>query len=501
LFIFRFNTITSPFESDEGEYAYSAQLLHDGGTPYKEAFMQKPPMIIYTYYFSQFISDDTYMPRLFAFIFLVLTILTIADLLQKEYGWRSSVIFLIIFPPLVSLPLFSGLDAQPEVFLLLPLATSVWCYFKWIQTKNLWWLAAVGGFSAIACFFKPIIIPAVFFVMVWALFTKKNKQNILSQTVKRFISMFFGFLVLTTMIVFPIAMRGGLSFMWNSVFTYNYYYSFVMGLQFSRFYLVLSTLWPIILTAVWFTYRKIKNWVFWLGFFITSLVGTFSSYLLHYYIIVLPAISIIFAIAIDDLFNYTELQNSNIRKNNYFAFGFSLLVVIFLWFPYINRFSMNSEETVFDQFGFLPFRESHMMAEKLQEITSPNDKVFIYGNEPQILYYAHRKNIDRFVITYPFFLNNPYKNKYIHEMEADLQNTSPKVIITEGGIPPLHTINLEDPESLSPLTKNVIKLLAKNYKFAGCITIDETGQHFVFQSSINNLDGKTVQLAIFLKKN
>lgn len=53
LWLLCFNTIASPFQRDEGEYAYSAQLLREGGVPYKEAFMQKPPMIIYTYYLAK----------------------------------------------------------------------------------------------------------------------------------------------------------------------------------------------------------------------------------------------------------------------------------------------------------------------------------------------------------------------------------------------------------------------------------------------------------------
>lgn len=37
ILLFHWNSFTAPFERDEGEYAYSAQLLLSGGLPYKES--------------------------------------------------------------------------------------------------------------------------------------------------------------------------------------------------------------------------------------------------------------------------------------------------------------------------------------------------------------------------------------------------------------------------------------------------------------------------------
>src|SRR2546426_528063 len=45
----RWNTFAAPFERDEGEYAYAAWLMRQGILPYENSFMQKPPMVIYTY--------------------------------------------------------------------------------------------------------------------------------------------------------------------------------------------------------------------------------------------------------------------------------------------------------------------------------------------------------------------------------------------------------------------------------------------------------------------
>ncbi len=51
--ILRWNNYDAPLGRDEGEYAYSAQLLIQGIAPYQHAFIQKPPMVIYSYALSE----------------------------------------------------------------------------------------------------------------------------------------------------------------------------------------------------------------------------------------------------------------------------------------------------------------------------------------------------------------------------------------------------------------------------------------------------------------
>jgi len=121
LLFLNFNTITAPFQRDEGEYAYSAQLLRDGGTPYKESFMQKPPMIIYTYYLAQTVSENVWTPRALALLFIFLTGLILADLIRKEYDNKSACAFLALFPALLFFRLFRPSRLNRKFF----------CFCRW----------------------------------------------------------------------------------------------------------------------------------------------------------------------------------------------------------------------------------------------------------------------------------------------------------------------------------------------------------------------------------
>src|SRR5215510_2910887 len=66
----RWNTFTSPFERDEGEYAYGAWLMRQGILPYQNAFMQKPPMILYTYFVGESFGGGVLAPHVLGALFL-----------------------------------------------------------------------------------------------------------------------------------------------------------------------------------------------------------------------------------------------------------------------------------------------------------------------------------------------------------------------------------------------------------------------------------------------
>ena len=56
-----------PLERDEGEYAYAGWLLLHGGIPYEQAFIQKPPMVFYSYLLAdRLLPQVSWSPRLLA---------------------------------------------------------------------------------------------------------------------------------------------------------------------------------------------------------------------------------------------------------------------------------------------------------------------------------------------------------------------------------------------------------------------------------------------------
>ncbi len=91
LFLFtlllHWTTFNLPFIRDEGEYAYTAWRMGQGDLPYQQIFLQKPPMIIYTYALAQIIDPVAcWPPRVLAALAVFLAAVLIGLAAKKEFG-------------------------------------------------------------------------------------------------------------------------------------------------------------------------------------------------------------------------------------------------------------------------------------------------------------------------------------------------------------------------------------------------------------------------------
>src|SRR3974390_10366 len=85
--VLRWNSLDAPLVRDEGEYAYAAQILKSGLHPYQDAFLQKPPMIVYTYAAAQaFAPHAFWFPRVLAALFAVGAAGLLGWIARLEFG-------------------------------------------------------------------------------------------------------------------------------------------------------------------------------------------------------------------------------------------------------------------------------------------------------------------------------------------------------------------------------------------------------------------------------
>ena len=118
LLVLRWNSFEMPFERDEGEYAYSAWLMSKGGTLYKDAFLQKPPLIVYTYWLGQLLTKTGLWPaRALALASVVGVMLTTSLVIARKFGRRASLVGFSLLPIMLSFPYFMGLGANTEIFI------------------------------------------------------------------------------------------------------------------------------------------------------------------------------------------------------------------------------------------------------------------------------------------------------------------------------------------------------------------------------------------------
>lgn len=497
LIILRSNSILTPFERDEGEYAYSARLLLRGDVPYTESFLQKPPPIIFTYAIGQLLDPNGIAaPRVLAILFLLGTIYLVGYIGYKEFGWFVGIASMWIITPMVSFPYLTALAANTEVFMLLPLTATIALYVKTKsqQSTPRYQHILAGFLGTTAILYKPIaVFPLMFLFGVWTInvwrqYPQRNKPILILSYwcigCAMSLVVFLGYFLL----------RGAGPFIWDSIIDFNSHYVTFFGLgytyllqRFSQFAIKWT---PLIFLLLWAAVREPKRAWFSIGLFASSLVGIFQTPIGHYYLILMPFWALIAGSAIYSLASFID-DHAKV----FFSVLITFIVVTYMLLGVREQFGMTPAQIgqwVYGQTS--PFAESLEVGKKLSEITNPTDFVFVAGSEPQILYYANRKSSSRFVITYPFIINTPKQLSYQKEAVRELTTHAPAAIVlsqkAESGL-----WNEESPRYFRDFLMNVLK--TKYNLVGGAVWGQDT---FSWQTHISEGELPRTSLLLFSKK-
>jgi len=301
LFLFLFtalnwNSFTAPFERDEGEYAYSAWLLRSEGIPYQDSFLQKPPLIIYTYAVGQLMSPwAVWPPRVLATLFVLLTSFLVGVIATKEWGKRIGFFSAFLFLPFIAFPPLAPFAANTEKFMILPMMglVTLFVYFK--DKQKLWVYILAGLLSTSAIFYKPICLPIVLFIDVfWLVYLSRSLTvSFLRPLLVIFTSavIFTGLLLLPFIKVLPV--------LFQEVFAFNFSYagSFDNPLTNLINYLLkfLRYWWVLLFLLLALFYSKPKSILYYFALLIFSLLTVFSapSGLGHYYLMLMPFLALL----------------------------------------------------------------------------------------------------------------------------------------------------------------------------------------------------------------
>lgn len=445
LLVLHASSFSVPFNRDEGEYAYSAQILKEGIMPYENSYLQKPPMIIYAYYFAQLFGSGYWAPRILSYLFIFFTAILIFFIVSKDFGKRAGISSLFFVPLLALLPGFDQFAANTEMFITLPIVGVLALYVLKKESSSNWNWVWFGVLSSTAVFYKyNIILIPLFVFSVWIVELWMKNRNI-KEIFKKILFMLVGFGLTSLLILSPFLIHDGGKTLWECTASFNKYYSSSNIFGFSGFWyylkLFFTNWWILFLISIIFFVKRPKKWWFYSGLTIISLVGTFGSWYGHYYILFAVFWATIIAYSIDILsdlicqkFYFNILEGEETRKVKFnpvkirfflvvsiiFITSLSLVQLIFASQEKFSKEKLGGENTFLDSVG---------IAEKIKKMTKPDDYVLVAGSEPQILYYSERKSPTRFVIFYPLMIDTPLAEKYQKEAIREIEKNSPKVIV------------------------------------------------------------------------
>ena len=496
--LFYRNTFNAPFERDEGEYAYSAQLLLSGGMPYQNSFLQKPPMIIYTYAAGLFLDPRAvWPPRLLAFIFTVLTAILVGLVAKKEYGWEAGLIAAFIFIPMNAFPYLTSYAANTERFMQLPLigALVLYVYFRKKSSWKVWFLA--GFLASLAFFYKQLCALAIAFIFLYwlaeaggllsplkeraAIIAKKmfgaldEKSAVLRErfSAQNFIvlkNLWPAFLGAATgfLLTFGYFLaHGTFGYIWETAFVFNRYYladnNFLSSI---RYFSAFWQRWPLFcLILIWYPLARLPRAGFYLALFIFSAISAATSPAPHYFLLAIPFWAIIIGASLGDIVSHlNSWPAKNILGKILVFLSVAALALGSAVVPVASQFEKTPDQMNLWVYGPTdPFDEARLVGEKIKKATGKDDRIFIAGSEPEIFYYSQRQCATRFDITYPFIINSPFQTDYQKEAVAQLEKNPPAAIVFS----PLESSGFSQAGTPGIISDYLAQLVKNNYTLVG----------------------------------
>lgn len=429
----RWNNYAVPLTRDEGEYAYSAQLLIQGVAPYQHAFIQKPPGVIYCYTLCNLLAPGVFWaPRILVAIFIGVATVLLGFIARWEFGEGLALPAMWLATPMILLPGLEQAIANVEMFMLLPLlaTVAVYCYSRQHAHKNSHWLAA-GFLAATTLLFKYTALPVLAFVFA-AWFVELWRQGATAGSMFRALASAAagGILALALGLAYFLIHDGGRTF-WECTVVFNRYYAVSDNFASSAFWSKGKDLWDqwwILFLLPWAALLRPRPrlW-FWLGMFICAVVATSGSCYGQYYVPMMPFWALLNALGICAL--ASRLAQWMPPMSSWAGGLITAAVMLLVIRPDLPWMLYNKERFNVEKWGAYPFIEAQAMAIRVNGLSSPNDFVYVAGSEPEILSNAQRFSPTRFVTSYALMFPTPLALGYQREATRDLLWHPPKLIV------------------------------------------------------------------------
>jgi 4-amino-4-deoxy-L-arabinose transferase-like glycosyltransferase len=443
--LLRIQPIGIPLDRDEGVFGLLGRTILDGGLPYQDGIDHKPPLIFYIYAVILSIFPPTaFGIHAFLHIYNLVTLL-IVFLFTKRIADINTAYWVIFFYAILSInPFVQGFTASTEMFMLLPIMLSLWCALSATENDKLHilYLALSGVSGALACWCKQPAVFSVLFaviIIVYRIWQRQALETRIQNIIKAVLIWLAGGISASLLIVAYFSMHGILDEFIYWSFQHSLLYSVVLPFP-DKVTMALHGLLRIVtnsplvfilaLGAVFLKHDKLALAVpILLVFFILSLFGASIGFAYpHYYAQIVPSLVLLAGISCN-----TISKNITHIRTKYIVSATMLTAAILIAVLPNSNYHLSFEREKFSRyfFGANPFPESISIANYLKKNTSPEDKIFIYGSEPQILLLAERASATAFYVVYPLLRSQfPKHMEFQGRVIDEIKETRPKYIIS-----------------------------------------------------------------------
>jgi hypothetical protein len=439
----RIRLLGIPLERDEGEYAYAGQLILQGITPYKLAYNMKFPGTYAAYAGIMSIFGQT-MTGIHLGLLLVnaATVALIFFLGRRLVNSMTGIAAATSYAILSVSPSVLGFAGHATHFVMLPVLGGALLLLNHSDRQALGRLLASGLLFGLGLLMKQ---PAILFVLFGAIY-------LVSRDIRRRLGLkkiLLRNLVFGAGIILPFGITclvlwyaGAFDKFWFWTVNYALQYGRVVPLsQATQIFVgnvkeVIGPGWGLwmlaglgLITGLW-DQRTRASTGFLLGLLAFSALalspGFYFRY--HYFILVLPAVSLLVGVAISKLSDLVASRTSVVRFMPLLLIGLTLSLPIFWEKRFFFGVSpVGACRMIYPE---SPFPESIRIAEYVRAHTSPDDTIAVLGSEPQIYFYAKRHSATGYIYTYSLMESQKYVQQMQQEMIREIELARPKYLIS-----------------------------------------------------------------------
>ena len=432
-----------PLERDEGEYAYAGQLMLQGIPPYQIAYNMKLPGTYAAYAAIMAIAGQT-VPAIHLGLMVIntLTILLLYFIGKRLYGPLAGTVAGICYGMLSVGPWVQGFAGHATHFVVFMAVAGLWMLLKAQEEGQLWKFLAVGLFFGAAFMMKQ---PGAAYGLFAGLYLARISPWGASERLKSAVRL----LILIIGMALPFAFTcvllwraGVFSKFWFWTFTYAYQYGTNVKLDegwryfkmyFSQEAISAIALWTLAAVGLIVTFLNRWAWRHWdfltgLLIFSGAAVSAGLYFRPHYFILLLPTLSLLVAVAVAASTEFAHRHGNQILQYVPMAVFVLALALTFVQerYFYFQADPISASRYVYPKD---PFPESLVIGNYLRQNLPPSTKMAVLGSEPQILFYSRHRSVTGYLYTYSLTEEQPYAASMQQELISEIETARPDYMV------------------------------------------------------------------------
>ncbi len=440
----RFRLRNIPLERDEGEYAYAGQLLLQAIPPYQLAYNMKLPGTYAAYALMLSVFGQTPGGVHIGLLFCNAgTIILIFFLSRRLFDATSGIVAAASYAILSVSPSVLGFAAHATHFVILVAVAGILLLLKAIESARLWTFFWSGILLGLSFLMKQPGILFVVFAVLYLMASHGNDPHRPPGVYKKLGVLLIGCSLPFVLLCILLARAGVFHNFW--FWTVSYASQYATSVRLSEGVLLLGTMLSrIVGTSPWiwmiatvglfflvFDHKYRKSLLLVLGFCLFSFLAACPglNFREHYFILMLPAISILAGLAVTASIQHLRTRSSSGILHIAPAITFGVAAFVTVYGQRAFLFQMQPSVASRSVYFANPFPEAIPIAEYIRNNSSQDARVAVLGSEPEIYFYAHRHSATGHIYVYGLMEEQKYAGQMQQEMIREIEAAQPQFLV------------------------------------------------------------------------